>query len=88
MSVVSDERVQELLVKEARLEIENERLRAALKEAEHYVVLCPPPPEATGNLRIELLEQRARIEQAARALEQRPSPTKYVDLDGNPIYER
>lgn len=49
----------------ARKDIEIERLRAALAEADHYVGCCPPPPEAIGDLRISLLEQRARIRQAA-----------------------
>ncbi len=46
---------------------EIERLRAALADAGHYVACCPPPPEATGELRILLLEERGRIAQAARA---------------------
>lgn len=48
---------------------EAEKLRAALTEAMHYVAICPPPPEATGALRIELLEWRGRIAQAAHACE-------------------
>lgn len=43
-------------------------LRAAIVDAGSYVALCPPPPEATGNLRIELLERRARIASAAALL--------------------
>jgi hypothetical protein len=46
---------------------EIERLRAALADAGHYVACCPPPPEATGELRILLLEERGRIAQAARS---------------------
>lgn len=40
------------------------RLKKALEDAGHYVALCPPPPEASGNLRIELLEERERIAKA------------------------
>lgn len=46
---------------------EIERLQAALADASHYAGCCPPPPEAIGDLRISLLEQRARIQQAAVA---------------------
>lgn len=42
------------------------RLNLVLKEAAHYVACCPPPPEATGDLRISLLEQRALVAKAAR----------------------
>lgn len=54
---------------EARAEIE--RLRGVLTEAGHYVAICPPPPEATGALRMELLEWRGRIAQASRDPEQK-----------------
>ena len=37
---------------------EIERLRA---DASRYAALCPPPDAATGALRIELLEIRARL---------------------------
>lgn len=51
----------------AKRDAEIERLRAALADAGAYVALCPPPPEAQGELRIELLERRARIANAALA---------------------
>lgn len=54
-------------MKEAADEIE--RLRVALMEAGAYVAVCPPPPEATGELRISLLESRALIAEASRACE-------------------
>mgnify|MGYP001590979540 CR=1 FL=1 len=42
-----------------------ERLRAALEDARHYAAVCPVPAELTGPTRIEMLERRARIAQAA-----------------------
>lgn len=44
---------------------EVEALRAALDDAGHYVAICPPPSEATGKLRVDLLECRVRIAEAA-----------------------
>lgn len=46
--------------------VEIERLRAALVDAGRYAALCPPPPEAVGILRIDLLETRERLISVAR----------------------
>jgi hypothetical protein len=48
--------------------LEIERLRAALLDAGHYVAMCPPPDGVTDKLKIELLEQRERIAQAAASV--------------------
>jgi hypothetical protein len=47
---------------------ENVELRAALLEAGHYVAMCLPPDGVTDKLKLELLEQRKRIEQVAASV--------------------
>jgi hypothetical protein len=47
---------------------ENVKLRAALLDAGRYVAMCPPPDGVADKLKLELLEQRERIAQAAASV--------------------
>lgn len=38
-----------------------EAIAALIEDVSHYVSVCPPPAEATGPLRIELMECREHI---------------------------
>jgi len=51
-----------------RLRDENERLRAVIEDAGHYVAVCPVPSNLAMDSRVELNEKRHRIAKAASTL--------------------